>query len=744
MTKPQNMKFKNFFAAMNCIASAAMLSACGGGTPKIDVASISILNQTPLSFARYEMQQQGGDLIQNENWSCLPGALCSIQTSYLSSEPVKLRFYDKQDKMITAYELPELSKENIFISTSNAMLGTQIFEDFKVKFDYSIPDLMVRLENLFLEIESNDGTPDFFEELGNYYTKQVNHGGLSESAFLEKLHLSLSNHEVLPSLAASLMPAITLPAFSASPSSTIALLSNNEGFQCTKGGELAVDVIGDVVEEIPVVGKIFSTLFKGLVNSGCETAEDALSGKLDNITGQLNAMTSQLNLLTSKMDSLGIRIDKLGDMLNDTIIQARINDFNKNFTELKRAVDTYNGVISTNKSLSGFISALGGLNQETLRIYPRVGDLLNSNNVLRERDTYESMMSKDNFNSLAAALAKKCADPNSITGDVIQIRQYCLYVVATMTSKAMLIQSSAAAMLVDKMGFLGKALRDAPDDNYRNWLRGNFFTIPDIEKVEERRAEIGQIFQNGIANLGNAMTPRGQLIVPAPLQGFTHPQFLIKLKNSGCKFFENRSDQAAVLEWNSKDNTVLVQCKDQGVNVWSKIRMDWFDGISNSKPITMGVPAPFQISNNEFDQFLNLSSFESALDEFRPNSKDFYANPQKFLLQGTSQLNLKNSTIPGYYQTDWSYITDNSIKKIQARYTIKTNNGFNLSHLFNIGFELSKNQTGGFQVKAKMICDPYNPNCRNSKLGIKITDEVKTYDISIIKNKLSQFEIISN
>ncbi len=68
--------------------------------------------------------------------------------------------------------------------------------------------------------------------------------------------------------------------------------------------------------------------------------------------------------------------------------------------------------------------------------------------------------------------------------------------------------------LVDKMGVLGVAMRDAPSPEYQNWLRGNFYTIPGIEDVEARRNEIGNVFSAGVANLGNAFTPRGQIVLP--------------------------------------------------------------------------------------------------------------------------------------------------------------------------------------------------------------------------------------
>lgn len=716
------------------LAAVSLLAACGGGEPQKEFGRILVDNQSSGEIVRYEMQEQGGDLLQQGNLSCRTASQCEIPTSVRSSMPVKLRFYDINNKLLTAYELPELTTSNVYVRPSNAMLGTQIFDDLRAKFDYTIPDLTARLDHFFMEIDSADGTIDFFEELGQYFQARVHGAGMTEATFLDDLKAALDSHLVLPAPAAPLLR-------------SFASASGSDSLVCTKGGELAVDVVGDVIGEIPVVGTIFGTLFKGLVNSGCETAEDVLGGKLDNISSQLNAMSAKLNELASKLDSLGIRIDKLGEMLNDSIIQARINDFNKNFVELKRAVDTYNGVINASKSLSGYVQAVGGLNQDNLAKYPRLTDLLSSANVLAQRDLYEAMVDRDNLNSLASALVTKCADANAISGDAIQVRQYCLYVLATITSKAMLIQSSAAAMLVDKMGVLGVAMRDAPNPEYQNWLRGNFYTIPGIEDVEARRNEIANVFSTGAVNLGNAFTPRGQMVLPAPLQGFSHPNFLARLKDLGCTFGPNQGNQVAVLQWMPKDKDVLLQCKYQGRDVWSKIRVNWSDSfIPSALYSSMGVPQPLAAyASPKWDEteapFFRLDTAAPGAGNGRPQSKDLYADPQRFLLVGTDRLNLQPSpTVPGYYQTNWSANFEDAryAKMILVRYTGKPQvNGLALSHVFSVGFTYEA--TGGnFNIDAQVYCER-NPNCSTVKEGgVRVTDG-STVSIITLSKKNNQF-----
>lgn len=726
--------FSTFSTGLLCLAAAAVLSACGGASPRLEASRIMVANQSDGLIARYEMHQQGGALLQQETWSCGSGSVCEIATTQRSSEPVKLRFYDRSNKLLTAYELPSLSHDHAYVSTSDAMLGTQIFDELRQKFDYTIPDLTARLDHFFMEIDSADGTIDFFEELGRYFQAQVHGTGMTEAAFLDGLHVALASSEVLPAPAARLLK-------------SSASSSGLDDLVCTKGGELAVDVVGDVLGEIPLVGTIFGTLFKGLVTSGCETAEDVLSGKLDNISSQLNVMAAKLNELSSKLDSLGIRIDKLGELLNDSIIQDRINDFNKDFAALKRAVDTYNGVIYSSKSLSGYIQAVGGLNPQTLATYPRLADLLNSANVLAQRDLYESLMDREKLNSLASALVTKCADANTITGDAIQVRQYCLYVVATITSKAVLIQSSAAAMLVDKMGVVGQAmLGSANNPEYQNWLRGNFYTIPGIENVQVRRDEIASLFRAGAANLGNAFTPRGQVVVPVPLKGFTHPYFLEKLKGFGCTFGTNLDNRVAILQWMPQDKDVLLQCNHQGKNVWSKIRMVWVDSISSATYLSMGVPQPpLAYASPSWPEtearFFRVSSSESAASTARPVSKDFYADPQRLQLVGTSRLNLRFSSIPGYYQTDWSAEFEDSryAKMVLARFTGKPVNGFALSHVFAVGFRYSS--TGGlFNIEAQIYCER-NPNCTMVDGGVKVSDGSSVNTITLSNNRQNQFVI---
>ena len=696
-----------------------------------------VANQEDGAIARYEMQEQEGLMLQQGNWICNAASLCEIPTSVRTSKPVKLRFYDNSNKLVTAYELPELLHEYAYVSTSTAMLGTQIFDELRQKFGYTIPDLTAHLDHFFMDIDSADGTIDFFQELGQYFQLQVHGRGMTEAEFFDDIYASLSSANVLPA-----------PAAKAKALSSTMLASDADSVVCTKGGELAVDMVGSVIEEIPVIGKLVSTLITGLVKSGCETADEVLSGKLDNISGQLNVMSAKLNELASKLDSLGIRIDKLGEMLNDSIIQTRINDFNTNFVALKRAVDTYNGVIYANKSLSGYIQAIGSLNQQTLATYPRLADLLNSANVLAQRDLYEAIVDRDNLNSLASALVNKCADTNAITGDAIQVRQYCLYVMATITSKALLIQSSAAAMLVDKMTVLGVAMRDAPSEEYKNWLRGNFYTIPGIEDVQARRNDIGRVFSVGAVNLGNAFTPRGRVVLPVPLQGFTHPKFLSKIKDLGCTFGPNQNNLVAVLQWVPKDKDVLLQCQHQGKIVWSKIRMVWDDGISSQVYSSMGVPLPpFAFAGPSYPEteakFFRVSTNESVANTGRPARKDVYADPQRLLLVGTSRLNLQSSpAAPGYYQTDWSGDDRESsvfTKIVLARFTGKPVDGFALSNVFAVGFKYSSTG-GGFDIDAQVYCDR-NTNCQMVDRGVRITDGAAMSTITLSNTKLNQFAL---
>ena len=714
------------------LTAAAFLSACGGGEPEPEVGLIKVSHQGSGEMVRYEMQEQGGDLLQQGSLTCRTPSQCEIPTSVRSSGPVKLRFYDRNNKLLTAYELPELSAAHAHVSTSDAMLGTQIFDDLRAKFDYTIPDLTARLDHFFMEIDSPDGTIDFFEELGQYFQAQVHGAGMSEAAFLDDLKAALDSYQVLPAPAAPLLR-------------SFASASGSDSLVCTKGGDLAVDVVGDVIGEIPVIGSIFGTLFKGLVKSGCETAEEVLGGKLDNISGQISVMSAKLNELASKLDSLGVRIDKLGEMLNDSIIQDRINDFNKNFVELKRAVDTYNGVIYASKSLSGYVQAVGGLNKDNLAKYPRLTDLLKSDNVLAQRDLYEAMVDRDNLNSLASALVTKCANANAISGDAIQVRQYCLYVLATITSKAMLIQSSAAAMLVDKMEVLGVAMRDAPNPEYQNWLRGNFYTIPGIEDVEARRNEIANVFSAGVANLGNAFTPRGQSVLPVPLQGFSHPNFLATLKDFGCTFGPNQGNRVAVLQWMPKDKVVLLQCKYQGMDVWSKIRMAWGDDFSRYSALSMGVPqSPFAHEGTKWDEtqapFFRVDSTVPDAYNGRPQSKDFYADPQRFLLEGTRRLSLKpSSRAPGYYQTDWSaeFEDPRYTKIMRVRYTGKPVDGFALSHVFAIGFRYQQTKGGSYYIDAQVQCVD-NPNCSMVEGGVRVTDGSAVNTIAFSNSRYNQ------
>lgn len=123
----------------------------------------------------------------------------------------------------------------------------------------------------------------------------------------------------------------------------------------------------------------------------------------------------------------------------------------------------------------------------------------------------------------------------------------------------------------------------------------------------------------------------------------------------------------------------------------------------------------------------------------RPQSKDFYADPQRFLLVGTERLNLQSSpTVPGYYQTDWSANLERApyTKMILVRYTGKPVNGFALSHVFSVGFRYDS--TGGtYNIDAQVYCER-NPNCSMVAGGVRLTDGSAVNTITL-SSKQNQF-----
>lgn len=737
------MAFNHFLARPRLITGItgvvlALLSGCGGNTDEppalaADEVRIVVSNQSDAAFSSYELLTPGLAAGEKTRWSCEVRSRCELPTLKQTSEVVKLRFYDRNDTLVTAYEIHGLSLQHKYIRTSDAMLGTQIYETLRDRYGYDTPDLSARVDHLFSRIDSLDGTPDFFEELGEHYNRQVRQGTLSEEAFYAQLNAALRNDEVLSlPLSAQRGPSLSL--------SLPLGAGAAESWQCTQGGGLTIDVLGSAMQEIPFIGGAVSTLLSGLIKGGCETVEDVLGRKLDNISARLAEMSARLDEIASALDSLGIRIADLSQLINDDIVRTSLIDLDDRMRTLGSYIQTYQGVIQRDTTLEAYVRNIGGLTPQNLADYRNLGTQLDAMEIRKQMDLFASITDQNRLLRLSDALKRRCSDPTTIRGDVVAERTHCLLIAASVNAKVLYLQGAATAMLADKIRTLGLAFRDAPDPESRRWLEGNFYTTPYIDDLETSRTRLIETLQQGLSNLSNAFTPNGRNALPALLDGFSHPGLLRQLVNFGCTHGDSMATSPAILEWRTTNRSpsIVVQCRDDNRLVYSQLDLIWVDFLSAATLKVMGVVSgPLNIvERNEITPRDNeLVSIANS------SSVDLYADPGILALTGSEKLPLKHSTNAGFYQVDMQtglcFSSNQCEGYVVGRYT-PSGQGRSISHLFGLGMA-----TNNDKFRARMACSAYNLGtvCTPIEQGVEFNIQGVPHRITYTRNRLGQIEL---
>lgn len=371
------MKKIHINAIVATFLTALLLTGCGGGdsssnssAPENTTNTFNVTNETSRNFARASIQTRTGAELYNEPLECQTGQTrCMVYyTGAKINEPVALVFYDKDGKTVSAFPFPTAPSEYFKLYTSDWQTGFylayKLNRDFAAKDGLDRSDLDQKIHVFFENFDSPDGKPDEFEEIGQYYKKQMADAGVSESQFLEAFYKRLANDDVASQseLAVKLARGTEVRNVYAYVSNLFrkgsmlliseanANTSSTETASCSSGFQSFLSYFGEVASLIPVVGDTVAAA-AGIGKEYC----DGTSNALDRIE-------SKLTELQNSVDKIDQKLSSLLDLATRSSINNQTKKFESARAKVKAGDVAYENFLTKRglKSLSQFFASKEG------------------------------------------------------------------------------------------------------------------------------------------------------------------------------------------------------------------------------------------------------------------------------------------------------------------------------------------------------------------------------------------------
>lgn len=435
-------------------AVLASLTACGGSdAPPGRTAQAWFSNMATVAATRVVVENEAGKTLYASAIDCTQAEQCQLtMADYVPPSRLRFKFYDKDGKFVSASDILSTDRDHFTLPHADVMLGAYLFKNFARQNELNPHELSARLDTLFDKVESPDGQPDQFEELGMLYTKVRVEQGYDEAQFYRELKTRLDSHYVLPP---SHFQSTNV---NASPAAVQAIATATFG-NCpwwASGLGKAADMFG---KYIPYVGEtVGSAIGKGLagaVDAGC----DESSNTLDQVTKaneKLDAMQVQLDQMDAKIDALGYDLRDLNNAVYDVMnLTAQIN-YRRALSDIRTSTNVYRNLLGSQyQSLTDFAQKKGGLakmGQDTtlVKLLTDIG---------KQNQAFQTLADDATLGAMGAVLANKCADASKIRGDVIAQRGECNLVLARLTAEYMQAQTSMALLMKDEIAMVNAAIK---------------------------------------------------------------------------------------------------------------------------------------------------------------------------------------------------------------------------------------------------------------------------------------------
>ena len=636
------IQFVKYIAMALALASTALLSACGG-SGKTPAAMIEVNNLSASDFSHLDITTRSGNVVYNGDFVCAAGKTCQLPLDHkLASESLTFQFHDKTQKLVAAYGLFRPRDTYNHITTTPVMLGIHLFDQLRIKNTISAELLSKKLDNYFRNIESPDGTPDFFEELGLHYVGVTDAldatGPTTADKFLSDLYLKLARDDVLPQPIGGPTP-VKLAQVGASA--------------CPEGVGTFMSFMKFVAGLIPVPGVApVVDLTAQVTTDACGSSETV--SKLDDIAAKLDKMTQLLNQIDVKLDSMDYKMDVITNEIAQADSSRILVGINSTYEKLDTITTQYISLLAPMYGKSGFqnlaslVDAQGGLGQTMLAENGAVAELLKS--LGAQQDLFTQLADKTNLLQLSSSLATLCGNPKTMSTEVFNQRLKCNLVINQVVSRVTAIESMANLMMKDEINTLDQAFVRAAtltDQTLFNWLRTNYpVSINGAKSWNEAQPLLSAEMQGGLDGLASAFNNR----MYVPTDGLPVDLLNALVQSASCKLSVGTKTLPGLTTWyaNTPDKKPYIetQCWDGYATI--KSRFFYEESINNNIVNVMGVPV--RCGSNGSNCLIYARGSTEDISSSQASGRDYdYLDTSMFTLLTPNTVLVNNQDLTNNY-----------------------------------------------------------------------------------------------
>lgn len=487
---------QRFFSLTLGVATLAALAACGGSGDEETtkrMAQARFNGMASVEAIRVVVENEAGKELYAGAINCVQAEQCHLfMPDYVPPGALSFKFYNKEGQLVSASTFLAADRDHFHVPHSDVMLGAYLFKGFARQYEMNPQDLAVKLDGFFSKVDSPDGAPDNFEELGMLYTKVRVEKGYDEGRFYSELKTRLGSHYVLP-------PSYFQPSAGAVASPTAAVKA--EFGNCpwwASGLGKAADAFGKF---IPYVGEKWGeAIGKSLaatVDVGCDESSNILD-QISKANEKLDAIQAKLDQMDAKIDALGYDLRSLTNAVYDVMnLTAQIN-YRRALLDITTSTNTYGNLLGGQyTSLADYAQKKGGLaaqGQDTTLV-----KLLND--IGKQNQALKMLADETTLTAIGKVLANQCADASKIRGDVVAERGQCNLVLARLTAEFVQAQTSLAMLMKDEVATVNAAIQSSSNPQAIT----DRYTSPFSANWDKAQDEVNTTLKSNLATFNRAL-----------------------------------------------------------------------------------------------------------------------------------------------------------------------------------------------------------------------------------------------
>lgn len=356
---------RSVFRKYTLLLAVLALTACGGGDGNGSVqgqgsSQLNLTNTSGVDISRVQVSQiSDGQVTTDQAFECANGQACSFMAN--AGEASQIVFFDANQKPVAAY-YNYMPADYVNLRISRVMTGLYVFNQIDDATPLTTSVVAMQLAKYFSLNPSPDNTPDFYQELGQYYMNQVVKGSMTPEAFYQKVLDEAGSGSVLPSGTVNYafnnatmyqtLLAIVNRNFAISPVHAASVCSVVGNLFDASGGVAAAVFAWTEVMSAGIAGPLLNVAGE-IFGSNCD---DGTGAKLDAMSNQLSLMQGQLKNIESDLQGVKQYLESQNANFAMVQLNTYVQDMNKAFSN-------YNAVVANGKykNLRDYIDQHGGL-----------------------------------------------------------------------------------------------------------------------------------------------------------------------------------------------------------------------------------------------------------------------------------------------------------------------------------------------------------------------------------------------